>query len=119
MKRTKIKYQKLGDGRIQVTGIENAASFSQLRKEFGDGVVSLYKMGYPHYARTVLNDLPDEIQKIVIYTNRGHPPSFLIVGRSYTKEMFSKAISFMKESGDRLGEIRKTYVDPEIKEILI
>ena len=106
MKRTKIKYRNMADGRVMIIGVENRASFQEIETAFGREICQVYQNGYPRYD-TQLVQLSN-VKSLYCYN-----------GYIVTKEYFQDIISTMKAAGARLRAIAKFTTDAETKEVLI
>ena len=112
MKRSKIAYCVTLDDQIKIIGFENVASISELQKMFGDEVVRLYRKSSNSYVRS-------EYRKEIVEIRVNGKETKIIVGGLYSKEAFSKIISYMKKAGENLKGIA-TFVDCYVnKEIVI
>jgi hypothetical protein len=116
MKRTKITYLNQSDTLIKILKIENVASYSELRQEFGRSVAMQYIKGGIYYKRSATN--PDVV-RINLALPRSQKSIWLRAGFSYTKATFNTAIKRMKAAGGRLTALRQQYEYSEQKEILI
>lgn len=47
MKRTKIKYRKIGENDIELVGIENVSSIKDIADELGSSIAAVYNQGHP------------------------------------------------------------------------
>ncbi len=105
MKRTKIKYRNMADGRILIEAVENASTYQDIEDAFGREVCQAYQNGSPRYHSC---DIYKEVKSYHLHKD------YIL-----SKEKFQEAIATMKAAGARLQEIVKFTAEAETKEILI
>lgn len=113
MKRTVIHYRNVTDQQVKIIKIENAASESEIRKEFGNAIGNIYFKKAPNYKRINRNDKPTAIR-----VESSYVVFFIYEGQIMNKQNFSEAIKAMKEAGTILLYIKKDF-ENRIKKITI
>jgi len=121
MKQTRVRYQKVSDDKIKIVDIESAASESELEYEFGTELVDKYlrnAIDGPAYVSRFNKTVKQwEVQIYFKFPNGGS--IFMRPGIIMPKRHFSKAITTMKDAGDRLLRLQRKQKEEEIKEIVI
>jgi hypothetical protein len=112
MKRTKIKYEDLGD-KVKVVGIENCATIDQIKASFGYDVRNRYFDPEKVYYR-LDDDNPRSVR-----INTADALFMLNIDSFLDKPIFSKFIGLMKQAGLRLSRIAKEEKAKRVHEVLI
>ena len=112
MKRTAIRYITREDGTVRITGIDNAATAADIKKEFGKKVWDKYQAGHPFYYGM-------ENKRLSVHFERADSTylSQIQVGDLYTHEGFASLIAILQAAGNRLIKIAKA--NPIEKIVLI
>jgi len=112
MKRTAIRYITRADSVVKITGIDNAATIADIKKEFGEKVWDKYQAGRPFYYGM-------ENKRLSVHFERANSTylSQIQAGDLYTNEGFASLIGILQAAGNRLIEIVKA--NPVEKIVLI
>ena len=113
MKRTAIRYINNEDGTVKITGIDNAATAADIKKEFGNKVWDGYRRDYPHYYGRNSDEL------FLQYKNPNRAMCCLRMEKDdlYLIEELASIVETIRKAGDRLIEIAKA--NPIEKIVLI
>ena len=112
MKRTAIRYITRADSVVKITGIDNAATIADIKKEFGEKVWDKYQAGRPFYYGM-------ENKRLSVHFERANSTylSQIQAGDLYTHEGFATLIAVLQAAGNRLIKIAKA--NPIEKIVLI
>ncbi|MFA5445738.1 MAG: hypothetical protein WC262_12275, partial [Bacteroidales bacterium] len=96
MKRTAIRYITRADSVVKITGIDNAATIADIKKEFGEKVWDKYQAGHPFYYGM-------ENKRLSVHFERANSTylSQIQAGDLYTHEGFATLIAVLQAAGNR------------------
>jgi hypothetical protein len=113
MKRTEIQYSETLDGRIKIERFKNVAASEDILNSFCKEVQRLYLGGFPYYTKCTSSN------EFYVYAHPRHLGNYIFPGVILDKDEFSKVIELMKQSGERLQEIKKSVLEYQTKTIII
>jgi hypothetical protein len=110
MKRTKIKYEDLGD-KVKIVGIENCASLDDVTEACGVSVKNRYFHINKDYYRM-------DSSRYVSVNERGGIFN-IPINKAIDKDKFHACVKIMKRAGDRLTRIIAEEKAKRVHEVLI